>query len=60
MEGRFLRLPAVQELTGLSRTAIYTIPDFPASFSIGKRTVAWSEDEVRAWMKARLAEREAA
>lgn len=60
MEGRFLRLPAVQELTGLSRTAIYTTPGFPNPVSIGKRAVAWDEVEVRAWMKARIEEREAA
>ena len=60
MNDRFLRLPAVQELTGLSRTAIYTTPGFPEPAPIGRRAVAWSEVEVRAWMKARLEEREAA
>lgn len=60
MEGRFLRLPEVQELTGLSRTAVYTTPGFPMAVPIGKRAVAWCELEVRSWMKARLLEREAA
>ena len=57
---RFLRLAAVRELTGLSRSAIYALPGFPKAVPIGERAVAWREDEVRAWMRARIEERDAA
>jgi prophage regulatory protein len=55
---RLLRLNAVKELTGLSRSAIYADPAFPRSVKIGERSVAWVEAEVRAWVEARIAQRE--
>jgi len=59
---RLLRLPAVKDLTGLSRTAIYAAiarGDFPRPIKLG-RLSAWSESEVRSWIEARKAERSAA
>lgn len=57
---RLLRLNAVKEITGLSRSTIYATPDFPRSVKIGERAVAWVEDEISAWVKARIADREVA
>jgi prophage regulatory protein len=57
---RLLRLPAVKEITGLSRSTIYADPTFPQSVKIGERAVAWVEDEIKEWIAARIAEREAA
>lgn len=53
---RLLRLPAVIEATGLCRTAIYQLEkdgDFPARVAIGKRSVAWREDQVADWIESR-------
>jgi prophage regulatory protein len=57
---RLLRLPAVLDRTGLSRSTLYATPDFPKSVKVGDRAVAWSEDEVDAWIAAKLDAREAA
>jgi len=59
---RLLRLPAVQELTGLARATIYKAVvqrSFPKPVKLG-RASAWPEAEVRAWIEARKAERSAA
>ena len=59
---RLLRLPAVQELTGLARATIYKAVvqrHFPKPVKLG-RASAWPEAEVRAWIDARKAERSAA
>lgn len=53
MHDRFVRLPEAQRITGLSRAAIYagmTNRKFPRSYTIGLRTVAWSADELHAWV----------
>ena len=50
---RFLRLPEVQERTGLSRSFIYkSINDktFPAPRKVGGRASVWLESEVNTWM----------
>ena len=59
---RFLRLPDLKSLTGMGRTMTYDeIKEgrFPTPVKIG-RISAWSENEVRAWVEARKAERNAA
>lgn len=56
---RLLRLPVVQNLTGLGRTSIYEAiarGGFPRPAKLG-RASAWPETEVRRWIDARLAER---
>lgn len=58
---RFLRLGAVLELTGQKHASLYEAiaqGDFPAPVPIGKRTVAWVEDEVLEWQERCIAERE--
>jgi prophage regulatory protein len=57
---KLLRLAAVKELTGLSRSSIYAHPDFPRPVKIGAggRAVAWVENEICEWVKARIDQRE--
>lgn len=50
----FLRLPAVIERTGRSKTAIYTDPTFPKPIKISKMSSAWLESEVNEWMAERV------
>ena len=60
---RFIRRPAVEDQTGLSRSTIYMLMQngqFPKPVRIGGRAVAWPEADVEAWLNARLAEREEA
>ena len=60
---RFIRRPAVEDQTGLSRSTIYLLMQngqFPKPVRIGGRAVAWPEADVEAWLNARLAEREEA
>lgn len=54
---RLLRLPEVQRLTGLGRSAIYQQMKegfFPRSVKIGPRAATWSEAAVQAWIHQRL------
>lgn len=49
---RFLRLPAVIEMVGLQRTAIYgriKAGTFPKPVQLGPRAVAWDERELAEW-----------
>ena len=56
---RLLRLDAVKEITGRSRSAIYADPIFPRPVKIGERAVAWVEDEIRDWVDTQIAARAA-
>ena len=52
---RFLRLPAVIDMVGMKRTAIYDrikAGTFPAPVQIGVRAVAWKETEIVAWQQS--------
>jgi len=55
---KLLRLTAVKDITGLSRSSIYADPEFPKPVKIGPRAVAWVESEVSLWIEARMAARE--
>jgi len=51
--GALLRLRQVLNLTGLGKSSIYariSAGTFPRPISLGPRSVAWVEDEVRAWI----------
>jgi prophage regulatory protein len=55
---QFLRLPAVIERVGKSRTAIYRDIQggtFPAPVRIGARAVAWDSTEIEQWQQAKIA-----
>jgi prophage regulatory protein len=52
---RFLRLPAVIDLVGIKRTAIYDRIQkgtFPAPVQLGPRAVGWDEDELAKWQQS--------
>lgn len=54
---RLLRLPEVQRLTGLGRSAVYEQMQrgaFPRSVKAGPRAATWSEIAVQAWITDRL------
>jgi prophage regulatory protein len=54
---RLLRLPEVERLTGLRRSAIYEQMQkgaFPRSVKAGPRAATWSEAAIQAWIAERL------
>ena len=55
---RFLRVPEVKKLTGLSRSTIYANHTFPRPVKIGERAVGWIEQEVLDWIDDRVAVRD--
>jgi prophage regulatory protein len=59
MKKSILRLPAIKERSGLSRSSIYQLikaGQFPAPVALGKRAVGWDSTEIDAWIEERLAE----
>ena len=60
---RLSRLPKVLERVPLSRSQIYAEMDagrFPRPIKISDRLNAWDDDEIDAWIEARIEAREAA
>jgi prophage regulatory protein len=58
---KFLRLPAVVQLTGVPCSGIYEQMaggTFPRPVPIGKRAVAWLETEIIDWQKRQIAARD--
>ena len=56
------RLPTVLRESCLNKTRLYALQrsvKFPRSVKISARTVAWPASEVRDWIAARIAERDA-
>lgn len=54
---RFLRLAEVRNRVGYGRATIYRLMaagQFPRSYSLGARAVAWLESEIDAWIEARV------
>ncbi len=57
-----LRLPVVRKITGYSTSTIYRLVadgNFPRQISLGPKSVGWVEAEVRDWVAARIAARDA-
>jgi prophage regulatory protein len=55
---RFMQLPEVIHLTGLSKSTIYAqmlTHSFPKHIPLGARRVGWLESEIQAWIAARIA-----
>jgi prophage regulatory protein len=53
---RLLRLPFVEERTGLKKSTIYALMrahQFPQCVLVGARSVAWRAAEVDAWCESR-------
>lgn len=60
VQERFIRLPEVLHLCGLSRSTVYDLISrnaFPAQISLGGKNVAWVHSEITGWMADRIAER---
>lgn len=56
-----LRLKEVTARTGLAKNTIYDRirrKEFPAQIDLGGNCVAWSEDEIDAWIAVKLAARD--
>jgi len=50
---KVLRLKDVIQIVGLSRSSIYALKasgNFPNSFMLGKRAVAWLDSEIQSWV----------
>jgi len=59
MKHTILRLPAVKQSTGLSRSTIYlrvAQGTFPQPVRLGGRSVGWLEHEVEEWVQKRIDE----
>ena len=57
MSYRILRLPAVKELTGLSRSTIYlriSKDEFPSPISLGGRAIGWVEEDIDLWLTQKV------
>jgi prophage regulatory protein len=60
---RLSRLPVVLARVPLSRSQLYAEMEagrFPRPIKISDRLNAWDDDEIDAWIAARIADREAA
>lgn len=54
---RLIRLPEVEARTGYRRSTIYRLAQegkFPTPILLGARASAWIEDEINAWIEARI------
>lgn len=54
---RMLRLPGIEERTGLARSTIYRAmkdDGFPQPVRLGARAVAWVETEVEDWLERKI------
>lgn len=57
---KILRLKAVQEMTGLGRSSIYSYMasnTFPRSIKLGPRSIGWVEESILNWIQERQKER---
>lgn len=53
---RFLRMPAVRQMTGLGRSTIYRLiaaREFPVPVQLSSRAVGWRLSELEQWSHAR-------
>jgi prophage regulatory protein len=56
LSARLLRLPYVEERTGMKKSTIYALMrahQFPQPVMVGARSVAWRAAEVDAWCESR-------
>lgn len=50
---QILRLPAVCTLTGLGKSSVYSLEDFPKRVVLSRRAVGWKLSELTQWMASR-------
>lgn len=58
MQKRFIRKPAVKEITGLSPSTVRRLEmagEFPKRVKLSKAAVGWLESDVLAWVESREA-----
>jgi prophage regulatory protein len=58
---RIIRLPVVQDKTGLKHSEIYDrikLGTFPRQVPLGPKAVGWLEHEIDKWIEERAAERD--
>ena len=65
MSKKIIRLPAVKDKTGLSRSSIYlrmSNGEFPRSISLGSqsRAIGWLDADIEQWLDERIAASKAA
>ena len=56
MAVKLLSTKQVQQLTSLSRTTVWRLEStglFPSRIQVSPRRVAWSQEEVEAWIESR-------
>jgi len=61
MYNKILKLPAVTEITGKCRSAIYQQigeGTFPKQINLGPRAVGWLESDIQDWIDLRIQERD--
>ena len=52
-----LRRKTVEKLTGLSRSSIYAMMSegtFPKQIKIGRRAVAWRQEDIENWINEKI------
>lgn len=57
---QLIRLPAVIQATGLSRSSLYlkiSQGDFPPPVKLSERASAWVDDEINAWIDRQIERR---
>lgn len=57
MQDQILRLPQVQQVTGLSKSSIYAFVKegkFPPPVQLSARAVGWSSSSVQEWIRQRI------
>jgi prophage regulatory protein len=57
MSNKIIRLPAVKDKTGISRSSIYlrmSKGEFPKSISLGDRAIGWLESDIEQWLEDKI------
>lgn len=55
---KILRIAAVKDCTGLSRSTIYLMiskGEFPKNVRIGAKAVGWVDSDLQSWIESRIA-----
>lgn len=50
---KLIRIKTVCDLTGMGRTSVYSLPDFPKRVVLSRRAVGWRLSEVMQWIESR-------
>lgn len=50
---KLIRIKDVCELSGLGKTSVYSVADFPKRVVLSQRAVGWRLSEVQGWIESR-------